>query len=52
MWVRNIINDVVAVFKAIMSYAEITFNAYGSVKKNGIYGTQYVCFYLTISLDS
>jgi len=32
VWVRNFINYVVAIFKTIISYAAITFNAYGRGK--------------------
>ena len=32
IWVRNFINYLAAIFKTIISYAEITFNAYGRGK--------------------
>jgi hypothetical protein len=32
MWVRNFINYMAAIFKTIMSYAEIMFNVYGRGK--------------------
>jgi hypothetical protein len=32
MWVQNLINYMAAMFKTIMSFAEIMFNAYGREK--------------------